>query len=66
MDCPKSGSHLSPDASNLQLNGDICTASVKMEKHLSCEYCVSNTFDLAKSACSNKEPSYIDGFEFSN
>lgn len=62
VDCPKSGGHLSPDPSNLQLSGDICTASVKMENHLSCEYCSSNVFDLGQSACSNQGPSYIDGF----
>mmetsp|Transcript_32168 Transcript_32168/g.68078 ORF Transcript_32168/g.68078 Transcript_32168/m.68078 type:complete len:268 (+) Transcript_32168:160-963(+) len=66
VDCPESGGHLSPDPANLQLNGNICSASVQIEKHLSCTYCSSNDFDLAKSACSNNGPSYIDGFEFSN
>jgi len=64
VDCPESGGHLSPDPWNLQLNGDICTASVKMEKHLSCEYCSSNVFDLEQSACSNKGSDPVDGFTF--
>lgn len=64
VDCPESGGHLAPDPWNLQLNGDICSASIKMEKHLSCEYCSSNVFDLEKSACSNEGPNYLDGFTF--
>jgi len=55
VDCPISGGHLAPDPWNLQLNGDICTASVQMEQHLSCEYCSSNVFDLEKSSCSNNQ-----------
>ena len=38
VDCPVTKEQLSPDSENLQLSGDICTASVKMERHLSCEY----------------------------
>jgi len=64
VDCPESGQNLSPDPWNLQLNGDICTAAIKMEKHLSCEYCSSNAFDMELSACSNKGPNYVDGFSF--
>lgn len=66
VDCPETKEHLKPDSANLQLNGDICTASIMMEKHLSCEYCAADAFDLEKSACSNRGPNYIDGFEFSN
>lgn len=60
------GNVLMPDASNLQMNGDVCTDVIKMERHLACEYCDAHNFDLESSACSNKGPDYIDGFEFSD